>query len=275
MLRKLRRFPSPALVISCIALAISLGGVGYAAVVLPANSVGTKQLKDNAVVGSKVKLNSLGGADINEATLDSTILQKRITGTCPDQAVQAVNQDGTVTCVAIGTDGGGDITDVVAGNGLSGGGSSGSATLDVAAGTGISLQGDVVGLDLTYADGRYLLSSAVQLTCGADYVAFGGQCFEAADHSGYTYAGAAVHCAAEGGRVPTYGELVAVQKAGVLVSASPSILLDWTSNSTADDEALYINSIAGGENWDGVRATTTSSYARCVRPVRVVGLTGP
>ncbi|HTZ06102.1 MAG TPA: hypothetical protein VMB53_10125 [Gaiellaceae bacterium] len=53
------RRPSPALVVACLALAVSLGGTGYAAVVLPANSVGTKQLQNGAVVGAKVKPHSL------------------------------------------------------------------------------------------------------------------------------------------------------------------------------------------------------------------------
>ena len=51
--------PSPALVVACVALAVSLGGTGYAAIVLPANSVGTAQLKNGAVNATKVKLHSL------------------------------------------------------------------------------------------------------------------------------------------------------------------------------------------------------------------------
>ena len=51
--------PSPAFVVACLALAVALGGTGYAAVVLPANSVGTAQLKTGAVVASKVKRHSL------------------------------------------------------------------------------------------------------------------------------------------------------------------------------------------------------------------------
>ncbi|HEY6030938.1 MAG TPA: hypothetical protein VIU44_10255 [Gaiellaceae bacterium] len=51
--------PSPALVVASLALGVALGGTGYAAVVLPANSVGTAQLKNGAVVGSKVKPHSL------------------------------------------------------------------------------------------------------------------------------------------------------------------------------------------------------------------------
>jgi len=62
-----------------LALFVALGGVSYAAVSLPKNSVGTKQVKkgavtrakiaNNAVNGAKVARNSLTGADIRESTL--------------------------------------------------------------------------------------------------------------------------------------------------------------------------------------------------------------
>jgi hypothetical protein len=70
MLKKLSvRRPSPALIISMIALIVAMGGTGYAAIKLPAGSVGTKQLKKNAVTGAKVKNRSLTGADINLSSL--------------------------------------------------------------------------------------------------------------------------------------------------------------------------------------------------------------
>jgi hypothetical protein len=56
---RLRRRPSPAVVVACLALAVALGGTGYSAIVLPANSVGTKQLRNGAVVAAKVKPHSL------------------------------------------------------------------------------------------------------------------------------------------------------------------------------------------------------------------------
>jgi hypothetical protein len=56
---RVRRRPSPALAVALLALAVALGGTGYAAVVLPANSVGTKQLQNGAVVAAKVKPHSL------------------------------------------------------------------------------------------------------------------------------------------------------------------------------------------------------------------------
>ena len=57
------RRPSPALVVSIVALSVALGGTSYAAVVLPANSVGARQLKRDAVTAAKVKDGSLLRAD--------------------------------------------------------------------------------------------------------------------------------------------------------------------------------------------------------------------
>lgn len=63
-MRSLLRFaPSPAMAVACLALLVALGGVGYAAVKLPVNSVGTAQLKRDAVTGLKVKNGSLLAAD--------------------------------------------------------------------------------------------------------------------------------------------------------------------------------------------------------------------
>src|SRR3954454_9464120 len=66
MLDRLRaRFhrPTPATAIALIALFVALGGTGYAALKLPKNSVGTKQLKNNAVTGAKVKNGTLTADD--------------------------------------------------------------------------------------------------------------------------------------------------------------------------------------------------------------------
>jgi hypothetical protein len=74
------RRPSPALIVSIIALIAALAGTSYAAVKqLPKNSVGTKQLKsksvttgkiaNNAVTGVKVAANTLTGADVNLSQL--------------------------------------------------------------------------------------------------------------------------------------------------------------------------------------------------------------
>jgi hypothetical protein len=64
MKRRLRA-PSPAFVISLIALFVALGGTSYAAIALPRNSVGAKQLKKNAVTAVKIKKGSVTAAKIN------------------------------------------------------------------------------------------------------------------------------------------------------------------------------------------------------------------
>jgi hypothetical protein len=59
MLRSIGR-PSPALVVACIALLVALTGTGVAAVSqLPRASVGTAQLKRNAVTAQKINPNSV------------------------------------------------------------------------------------------------------------------------------------------------------------------------------------------------------------------------
>jgi hypothetical protein len=59
---RLRR-PSPAMVLACIGLSVALSGTGYAVTALPRNSVGTAQLKANAVNSVKVKDRSLKAGD--------------------------------------------------------------------------------------------------------------------------------------------------------------------------------------------------------------------
>jgi hypothetical protein len=48
------RLPSPATLIAVVALIIALGGTSYAAISLPKNSVGTKQIRKGAVTKSKI-----------------------------------------------------------------------------------------------------------------------------------------------------------------------------------------------------------------------------
>jgi hypothetical protein len=79
MLSKLFSRLSYANVVSTIALFLALGGVSYAAVRLPANSVGTRQLKRGAVTGVKIKnravtsskiaANAVSGFNVDESTL--------------------------------------------------------------------------------------------------------------------------------------------------------------------------------------------------------------
>jgi hypothetical protein len=69
MSRLLGHRPSPAMAVAMLALFISLAGTGYAAIKLPANSVGTKQLKTDAVTSAKVKNGALRSKDFASGQL--------------------------------------------------------------------------------------------------------------------------------------------------------------------------------------------------------------
>ena len=119
-----RRRPSPAIIISSAALFMSLGGVGYAAVSIPNNSVGQNQLKNDSVSYTKIVPNAVGNVRLaNNGVSSSKLannsvtykkiqagavgtvranldqLQARLKTTCAaGSAVGAVDSKGTVTC---------------------------------------------------------------------------------------------------------------------------------------------------------------------------------
>jgi hypothetical protein len=68
--RIFKRRPSPALVISCLALLVALGGTSIAAVsiVIPPNSVGAAQLRSGSVGTSELKRNAVTLAKIAPTT---------------------------------------------------------------------------------------------------------------------------------------------------------------------------------------------------------------
>ena len=69
MVARIRAGLSYANVVGTLALFIALGGVSYAAVKLPARSVGTKELKTGAVTSAKVRNGSLRRADFKPGQL--------------------------------------------------------------------------------------------------------------------------------------------------------------------------------------------------------------
>jgi hypothetical protein len=72
--RRRLRAPSPAMVVACIALAITLSGVAYAA--LPSNSVGTAQLKNGAVTTPKLANNAVATAKIQAGAVTAAKIAK-------------------------------------------------------------------------------------------------------------------------------------------------------------------------------------------------------
>jgi Chaperone of endosialidase len=91
-----------------------------------AGNTGTFTLTPGAGTGGSPR--PIGGLGLG--TIDTSEIQSRVVGTCPSgQAMQGINQDGTVACGTAG--GAGTITGVTAGAGLTGGGVAGVVPLSV------------------------------------------------------------------------------------------------------------------------------------------------
>lgn len=65
-----RKLPSPAMVVAATALLVALGGTSIAAVSqVPRASVGTPQLRDNAVTSAKIRTSTITTADVRNNSL--------------------------------------------------------------------------------------------------------------------------------------------------------------------------------------------------------------
>ena len=111
-----RRRPSAAMLVACLALFVALSGGAYAAILIPNNSVGTAQLRNNSVSFAKLADKAVGTRKINNnaityqkiapgqighARVAQSQIQWRVTGTCAGRfaAINHVLPTGGVTCV--------------------------------------------------------------------------------------------------------------------------------------------------------------------------------
>ncbi len=95
--------PSAPLAVSFLALFVALGGVSWAAIHLPPNSVGNAQLQPLSVGNAKLRPFSVGArklipGSVGAVQVNQGQIQLRIAGPCTDGAMQSVAQSGDVTC---------------------------------------------------------------------------------------------------------------------------------------------------------------------------------
>jgi hypothetical protein len=95
------RRPSPAMVVACVALAVALGGTGYAATQLPPNSVGRAQLRsgavgnlnnrDRAITVTKLRTGAVTGAKVRDGSLQAKDLAPGVLPAAPTTALREVS----------------------------------------------------------------------------------------------------------------------------------------------------------------------------------------
>ena len=98
--------PSAPLVVSFLALFVSLSGVGWAAIHLPVHSVGNAQLQNFSVGNAKLRPNSVGAGKIipgavGAVQVNSSQVQLRVAGPCTLGAMQSISVSGSVTCTPV------------------------------------------------------------------------------------------------------------------------------------------------------------------------------
>ena len=213
-----------------------------------------------------------GGASSGDAALS-------LLTTCAPSQVLKWNGSAWACASDTDTNSGGDITEVIAGTGLTGGATSGAATINVIAGSGITVTADAVSLDFNVTDTRYVNATGDSMTgslnmggqrvtnrgCATGYVLAGpGLCVEQTDAGSHTFSGCANRCRAAGTHMCTSVEMRAVIASGV--SLPTSILLDWLGDQDGVDAALYIDA-NNAEAPDGTRSTASTGWCRCCASV--------
>ena len=99
-MRTLRDKLTYANVISTFCLFMLLGGIAYAAG-LPKGSVGTKQLKNNAVTGKKIKNKSIGTGELTPAAVTALKGAKGEAGPAGAQGPRGTTNSGSYATVAL------------------------------------------------------------------------------------------------------------------------------------------------------------------------------
>jgi hypothetical protein len=156
-----RVVPSPAMLVAFAALLVALGGSAYAAVKLPARSVGTRelkrsavgkaQLKANAVDASRIKANAVTGADVANDSLTGDDINEAVLGPVRSatNAGSSAALDRVVYRAAVGT--------VAPAIGLEPSRATGTATCDpgqLVVGGGVKVEDpSVMSADDSYPDG--------------------------------------------------------------------------------------------------------------------------
>jgi hypothetical protein len=129
---------------------------------IAADAVGTSEVIDNSLAAADLSVNVISSLDgvANDGGNIDLVEGSNIT-------IASNDATNTITISSSGGAGGGDITAVEAGDGLTGGGETADVTLNVGAGTGISVEADAIALNTTFTDEQYVNEGQANSITGA------------------------------------------------------------------------------------------------------------
>jgi hypothetical protein len=238
----MRRHLTYANVMATIAVFLALGGgAAFAATqVLPKNSVGSAQLKRNAVTGRAIRDGSIKGADVSEASLGKVPSAGRADrATLADTATHAVSAD-SATRAATATSAA----------------TAGTAT-SAATATTAGNAGTVGGLS----------AAQLKLRCPAGTRPEWGQCLELAAANTGAPLDALADCSSRGGRLPTWLELSWVRRQDDIVWAAGTGAMQYELTGEASDPGAATQSVIAIDrvgNVNPATSATTNFHYRCV-----------
>jgi hypothetical protein len=110
MIRRIRRLPSPALIVASVALVFAVaGGIGYAASKIngrniKSESIGAGKIKDHSLTGRQMKSKSIPGGKLKPNTVTGTQVKESTLGQVPNaaHADSATNADTASNANALG-----------------------------------------------------------------------------------------------------------------------------------------------------------------------------
>jgi hypothetical protein len=198
-----------------------------------------------SVNGQDVADNSLRGTDIAESSLDPSVLQLRVDGSCSaGSAISSIAGDGTVSCESVG-----DTASQIL------------SKLTTVDGTGSALDAD-------FLDGASL--NDLKLSCPSGYVRINALCWEDVDASNMTFEQASDYCRTQGGRLPSWDEMSGAMQSGVTLG-NGGVLFDRLADADTTTTDLVMNSNTDSKNVTSV-ALTGQAFARCVvEPTPAIG----
>lgn len=91
--------PSPALVIACIALFASMGGVSYA---VATGSIDSREIKDNTLRAQDIRANSITESEVRRRSLDGTDIKiERVGGNAVKEQVLELDKIGKISASSV------------------------------------------------------------------------------------------------------------------------------------------------------------------------------